>query len=408
MMAPTLLRFLGRRMAWLAARVRAVAPAPIALVPVALASLALAPLALAGVALTAAPVSAQDNLSEARLRKIEAEIRALQRNVFPGGNEQYFEPQIQPEGPSGESAAGAAAGAPSTSALTDILARLDAIELQLQRLTAITEENTNAIALLTARVDEVELSRTPALPLDASVTGEEGAAPSVAAADGLLDGVAGEAAEEAAEEAVEEVAEVAADEAADGTADEPETAMSSNLAAMGAVVPAASEEPDAPVPAPPAGAAPALVAPTPERVAAVQEITKPQTDDAADDEYSYGYRLWNAGFYPEARQQLAKFVDAYPDHWRATYGRNLLGRAYLDDGQPEDAARWFLRNYQADRTAARAPDSLLFLAESMIALEDTRRACIALAEFGETYPAVATGRLLEKYQASRTRVTCES
>ena len=43
----------------------------------------------------------------------------------------------------------------------------------------------------------------------------------------------------------------------------------------------------------------------------------------------------------------------------------------------------------------------------MIALEDTRRACIALAEFGDTYPAVATGRLLEAYQANRTRVTCE-
>ena len=138
----------------------------------------------------------------------------------------------------------------------------------------------------------------------------------------------------------------------------------------------------------------------------MQEITKPQTDDAADDEYSYGYRLWNAGFYPEARQQLSKYVETYPDHWRATYGRNLLGRAYLDDGKPEEAARWFLRNYQEDRTASRAPDSLLYLAESMIALDDTRRACIALAEFAETYPAVATGRLLEKYQANRAKVTC--
>ena len=35
---------------------------------------------------------------------------------------------------------------------------------------------------------------------------------------------------------------------------------------------------------------------SPERLAAVQAIAKPQTDDAGDDEYSYGFRLWNAGF----------------------------------------------------------------------------------------------------------------
>ncbi|MEL7199766.1 MAG: hypothetical protein AAGL10_15755, partial [Pseudomonadota bacterium] len=43
------------------------------------------------------PAAAQDS-SEARLRKIEAEIRALQRNVFPGSDGRFFEPQISPEG----------------------------------------------------------------------------------------------------------------------------------------------------------------------------------------------------------------------------------------------------------------------------------------------------------------------
>jgi len=37
---------------------------------------------------------------------------------------------------------------------------------------------------------------------------------------------------------------------------------------------------------------------------------------------------------------------------------------------------------------------------------DTRRACIALAEFGETYPAVATGRLAAEYEANRRKVRC--
>ena len=50
--------------------------------------------------------------------------------------------------------------------------------------------------------------------------------------------------------------------------------------------------------------------------------------------------------------------------------------------------------------------SLLYLAEAMIALEDTNRACIALAEFGDTYPALASGRLQDQYEANRQKVTC--
>src|SRR3546814_172195 len=123
------------------------------------------------------------------------------------------------------------------------------------------------------------------------------------------------------------------------------------------------------------------------------------TEDAGGDEYSYGFRLWDAGFFPEARQQLAIFLEKYPNHAMVTYGRNLMGRAFLDDGQTEEAARWFLRNYQSDKQGMRAGDSLLFLAESMTKMGDTKRACIALAEFGETYPALATGRLQQQYEA---------
>jgi len=299
----------------------------------------LAALTLAGaVALTSpVPSFAQEEITEARLRKIESEIRALQRNVFPGGDGRFFEPQIVSGQPNGSNTR-----APSTTAVTDILARLDALEMQVQRLTALSEENTNSLNQMAARLSALEAAPPPV------VTAQP----------------------EPAEE---------------------ESANDSNLGAMTDTSSEPAAEP---------------VGPTEARLAAVQDISKPETEDPGDDEYSYGFRLWNAGFYPEARQQLTKFVEEHPTHWRITYGRNLLGRAFLDDGQPEDAARWFLRNYQADRQAVRAPDSLLYLAESMIALGDTNRACIALAEFGDTYPAVATGRLSDKYESNRQQVAC--
>ncbi|WP_407931978.1 tetratricopeptide repeat protein [Erythrobacter aurantius] len=299
--------------------------------------------AAAVVATTPMPAAAQDN-AEARLRKAEAEIRALQRAVFPGGDGRFFEPQITADG----TATGPTVStAPSTTAVTDILARLDALELQLQRLTARSEEASNAMAGLEARVVALETAAA--------------ATPAVV------------------------------EEEVPSTTDMGPAAVTSRTPAT-----AAAQQ-----------TAPAATGPSAERVAAVQAIAKPQTEDPGDDEYSYGFRLWNAGFYPEARQQLAAFVEQYPNHSRLTFGRNLLGRAFLDDGMPEEAARWFLRNYQADRTAARAPDSLLFLAEAMIAMEDTRRACIALAEFGDTYPAIASGRLADQYASNLAKVTCQ-
>lgn len=316
--------------------------------------------ALLAVALPAAPALAQD-ADEARIRKLESEVRALQRKVFPGGDGRYFEPQID----SSVAAAGPSSAVPaapaSTTAVTDILARIDALEASLQRLTGQVETNSNALAALGARIDALEAG------------GSSQAAPDAGPVVGVIPDTASLPA--------------ATPRSAAAAAPAPATASATTPAPVSAPVPAAS-------------------GPTAQRLAAVQAIAKPQTEDPGDDEYSYGFRLWNAGFFPEAQQQLTMFVEKYPKHPRATYGRNLLGRAYLDDGKPREAAPWFLKNYQDNRNAERAPDSLLYLAESMIALGDSNRACIALAEFAETYPAVAAGRLQGQYEANRNKVKC--
>lgn len=322
------------------------------------ASAALTGAAAASLVAVPVPAAAQDSTPDARLRKIEAEVRALQRKVFPGGDGRFFEPQIAPGTPDAASPSAPSGSAPSATAVTDILIRLDTLEGQLQRLTARSEEQSNALAQLETRLAALETAGSaPAVPV---------AAPSIQPAPTL------------------------------------------SAATVPAAVPAASRTPASTAPAPAPASAPVAAgpAPTPARLAAVQSIAKPQTADAADDEYSYGFRLWNAGFFPEARQQLTRYVEQYPNHARISFGRNLLGRAFLDDKMPKEAAQWFLRNYQANKAGDRAPDSLLYLGASMIAMGDTKRACIALAEFAETYPLVASGRLASEYQANRAKVKC--
>jgi len=299
---------------------------------------------------SAAPVLAQTAPAdgEARLRKIEAEVRALQRQVFPGSDGKFFTPEVsRPATPT------PVPGAPASPPVSDLLARMDAVESQLTRLTAQNEETANRVAQLEAKMAALS------------------APPTAAAATGALPDMAAAA-----------------------------TAPAAAVAVAAAPKPAAVERP-APAPKPVAAR------PSVQRVAAVEKIEKPATGNAADDEYTYGFRLWEAKFYPEAQQQLQLYVTKYPRDTKISMGRNLLGRAYLDDGKAREAGAWFVKNYQTDKAGTRAPDSLLNLAEAMRQLKDTNRACIALAEFGEVYPKEAAGRLRGQFEALRSQVKCD-
>jgi TolA-binding protein len=302
----------------------------------------LAAMALGGL-LAATPAAAQDD--QARLRKLEDQVRALQRKVFPGPDGKFFAPEVDTSNP--QSAPPQPVGTPAETPLTDVLGRLDSIEAQLSRLTARSEVNENAISMLEDRLDKLEAAGGATV----------GAAPAQPT----------------------------------GAIEVPDT----GAPAVAVKTPARAE-----APAKPAG-------PSAARIARVEAIVKPETGNPGDDEYSYGFRLWDAGLYPEAQQQLKLYIARYPDDPKISYGRNLLGRAYLDDKQPKAAAPYFLENYQKDPNGARAPDSLLFLAEAMVALKDNTRACRALAEFGDKYPVLATGRLQDQYDRDRKQAGCK-
>ncbi|WP_340587255.1 hypothetical protein [Erythrobacter alti] len=298
----------------------------------------------AALVVVATPAAAQ---SDARMDRLERQISALQRAVFPGGDERFFEPEIRPEARNQQQVTPQV----TTTPLTDVLARLDAIEGQLARLTAATEVNENALSAMEMRLAALETGGT--VPRGSLATATPAPTPTPASRPT-------------------------------------------------GVIPVPDESVELPAPPP----QPAQSTPSAARVAAVEAIVKPVTGDRGDDEYTYGFRLWDAGFYPEAQQQLSLYLEQFPGHPLNSRGRNLLGRAFLDAGEPRAAATHFFENYQSDGQGERAADSLLYLAESMIALGDTRRACIALAEFGEGYPALAVGRLQRMYEGLGARVDC--
>ena len=85
----------------------------------------------------AVPALAQDTRQvERRVDKLESEMRAVQRKVFPGGDKRYFEPEFQPT----DQAPAAPAGVPATSPIADLTSRVDGLERQLQSLTGQVEQ----------------------------------------------------------------------------------------------------------------------------------------------------------------------------------------------------------------------------------------------------------------------------
>ncbi len=283
------------------------------------------------------PAIAQDANIDGRVGKLEKEMRAVQRQVFPNGAGKFIEPDIQ-------SPTATSTTTSSTTATVDLTARVDALEAQLAALTGQVELQGNNMRGLEGRLKAIEaqLAARAASPVETIVPN---ATPAAAAPKSKSGGV-----------------------------------------------------PTKPV---------TNAKPNPARVAAVAAIERPASGDAFEDGYNYGFRLWEAKFYPESQAILEEIVAKFPKHKRASYARNLLGRAWLDDKKPATAVKVFYENYKADPRGDRAPDSLLFLGSALTDLGKTAEACEAFGELTKAYPDAATGRLADRLTSSKTRAKCK-
>lgn len=291
------------------------------------------------------PLAAQSNLTP-RVEKLEKEMRAVQRKVFPGGSPDYFEPQI-----SAQTSPADPIGAPATTPIADLTARVNAIEATLESITAQTEQNSFKLRQL-----EEAFARYRS-DVDARIKALESAGTVAVAAPAVPTTTAGAAAKPPA---------------ARPTAT---TAAGSNLSI--------------------------------ERAAQLDAIQKPSSSDPAEDDYVYGYRLWEAKFYPEAQAQLKFVVEKYPKHKRASYAQNLLGRAYLDEGKPALASVAFYDSYQKMPKGDRAPDSLVYLGQALIQLKKPADACKVYDEFDQVYGATASASLKALAAKGRTDAKCK-
>jgi TolA-binding protein len=298
---------------------------------------AIAALGLAG---SAAPALAQSSQLGARVDRLESEMNAVQRKVFPGGaGQNYIQPQITP----GQTPQDLGYGTPASSPLTDLSSRVGSLEQQMSSMTNTLEETQHRLQVL-----------------------EDGFANYKRVTDQRL------------------------------------AALEGGSAGAGVGVAGSTGGPAIANPPPLTGPA-ATSTGNAASATGVAGIEQPNTGDAEEDAYIYGYRLWAAKQYSAAETQLKSVVAKYPNTRRASYAQNLLGRSYLDDGKPSLASIAFYDNYKKMPDGERAPDSLYFLAQALMQLKKPADACKVYSELSDVYGAkISAGMKADIAQGRRT------
>jgi tol-pal system protein YbgF len=92
------------------------------------------------------------NPLDRRIGKLESEMKAVQRKVFPGGNPRFFEPEIT--APEAEPAA--PDGVPASNPLTDLSVRVGEMERQLRTMTGQAEANEFKLRQLEASLQKLQ------------------------------------------------------------------------------------------------------------------------------------------------------------------------------------------------------------------------------------------------------------
>ena len=302
----------------------------------------------ATMALAAAmPAVAQDGAIDKRVERLEKEMRAVQRSVFPGGSPTFFEGEIAPDNTPGERAR-------SNAPVIDLTARVDALENQLQTLTGQTEQNAFQLRELEKQFTayKAEMEKRFADPAAAEPT----ATPASLAPT---------------------VRPPATTTTAAAPAKKPATTPTAKPATSDAA-----------------------------RLALVKKVEVPASGNETKDAYDYGFRLWEAKLYPEAQAQLKTVVTKWPKSSQASYAQNLLGRAYLDEGKPSLAAVAFYNNYKDRPSGARAPHSLMYMGVALDKLGRKADACKAFRELEEVYGDKAPQDVRTDAAAAKAKAGC--
>lgn len=295
----------------------------------------------------AQPVLAQSvEQVDKRVKKLESEMRAVQRKVFPGGDQRYFEPEFKTADPN----AAAPTGTPATSPVADLTARVDSLERQLATLTGQVEQANFRVRQMEEAMNKFRADAEYRLAqLEGSGSAVPGATPTNA--PGLPGALPSD----------------------------------TGATAMGATSPASGS----------------IAATTPPAKSAAPI-------DPVEAEYRAAYAFVTAKDYAKAEPALLDFIAKHPKSSRASHAQYWLGRSYMTQKSHGQAAKAFLDNYRTYPKGERAPDSLYWLGQALMGLNKPEEACRAYNELQAAYGAKLSATLKDQVAKARVSAKCDA
>lgn len=126
---------------------------------------------------------------------------------------------------------------------------------------------------------------------------------------------------------------------------------------------------------------------------------------SAGEAFSQARELMLAGDYDAAQGAFAAYVEAYPDSPRTPEARYWWGKTLSVKGAHAQAASAYIGAIRGWPKTSWAPDAVVELSRSLVALKKPQDACAALSELGKRYPK-ASAAVTARAEATAKQAKC--
>lgn len=125
---------------------------------------------------------------------------------------------------------------------------------------------------------------------------------------------------------------------------------------------------------------------------------------AEEEDFNRARTAFEAGQYADAAIMFQGFTETYPGSPLSADAHYLRGEAEANQGRWSPAARAFLDSFSAAPDGQRAPSALTSLGVALAQIGQTEEACLTLAEVAVRYPGSPS---VAEAQAERGRLGCQ-
>ena len=126
---------------------------------------------------------------------------------------------------------------------------------------------------------------------------------------------------------------------------------------------------------------------------------------AASEAFAKARQMMLSGDYDQAETAFSTYVTAYPDTARTPEARYWWGKTLSVRGAHANAASAYIGAIRGWPQSTWAPDAVVELSRSLIALKKPAEACQTLAELGKRYPK-APPAVMSRAAAARLQAKC--